>query len=109
MKLNQILSALTAVITAIPCMYVPSVSAISSQSTSTTASETEKEPVYIPDFPEEILKEFNISKTGLSSNVRAESTSYDNMFAHNDFFYDGGRLDAGISESVIQDWINSMN
>ena len=62
MKLNRILSALTAVVTAIPCMYFPSVSAISSQSTSTTASETEKEPVHIPDFPEEILKEFNISK-----------------------------------------------
>ncbi|WP_028516603.1 dockerin type I repeat-containing protein [Ruminococcus flavefaciens] len=88
MKLKRILSALTAAAIAVPCMCIPSVSAISSQNSSTA---THEEPLtYIPDFPEEILKEFDINWTGLASNVFCDNTTFATDFSYNEFLYDGG-------------------
>lgn len=88
MKLKRILSALTAAVIAVPCMYIPSVSAISSQNSSTA---TREEPLcYIPDFPQEILDEFDIDWTGLASNVFCDSTTFNTNFFYNEFLYDGG-------------------
>ena len=92
MKLKRLLSALTAALTALPCMYVPSAAAISSESTSevTQRSESEEHLRYIPDFPQKILDEFEINWTGLASNVHTESASFDTGSTHNEFLYDGG-------------------
>lgn len=88
MKLKSVLSALTAAVMAVPCMYAPPVSSISSQSTD--KSEYEEPLIYIPDFPQEILDEFDINWTGLASNVHSDNTVFDFSSAHNEFWYDGG-------------------
>ena len=88
MKIKSILSLITAAVMAVPCMYAQPVSSISSQYTD--ESEYEEPPIYLPDFPQEILDEFGIDWTGLASNVHADNASFDFSCAHNEFLYDGG-------------------
>ena len=91
MNLKRVLSALTAAVTAVPCMCIQSAAAISSQSSSEQDSYVYEEPLrYIPDFPQEILDEFGIDWTGEAANVHTESMSFDCDNSHNEFLYEGG-------------------
>ena len=89
MILKKTLSVLTAAALAVPCMFSSPISAIYTGSTS-EETEEEESVYYIPDFPQEILDEFDIDWTGLSSNRHVENTSFTMDNAYNEFSYDGG-------------------
>lgn len=89
MNLKRILSAITAVAMVIPCIGITTAGAISSSPTYEQEDE-ESEPVYVPDFPQEILDEFQISWTGLTFNTRVDNSDFSFEDKNNHFEHDGG-------------------
>lgn len=86
MKLNKLISALTATALTLSCVYVPSLSGISAENNTSQNDDVN----YIPDFPKEILEEFGITWTGIASNVYVDNAFFDSFTTHNEFSYDGG-------------------
>ncbi|OPZ19612.1 MAG: hypothetical protein BWZ04_02390 [Firmicutes bacterium ADurb.BinA205] len=88
MKLNRLLSVFTAAVVSLPCMYIPQVSALSSELF--YYFEEDEHDIYIPDFPQEVLDAFDIDWTGLGFNRNVEPTEFTIDGAHHKFTYDGG-------------------
>ena len=86
MNLKRIVSALSAAAMTLSCAYIPTVNALSA----IYAEEEGEDIIYMPDFPQEVLDEFDIDWTGLGSNRFVENTEYDADKNHNKFQYDGG-------------------
>jgi hypothetical protein len=86
MNLKRIVSALSAAAMTLSCAYIPTVNALSA----VYAEEEGEDIIYIPDFPQEVLAEFDIDWTGLGSNRFVENTEYDADKNHNKLQYDGG-------------------
>lgn len=83
MKLNRLISTLSAAVMAVSGVCMPSFNALGSESNVVEA-------IYIPDFPQEVLDEFDIDWTGLGANRTVENMEYDMSACHNKFQYDGG-------------------
>lgn len=88
MKFKKVLCMLTAAVMTLPCMYIPSVNALDSDTD--YYEQKEEEPIYIPDFPQDVLDEFYIDWTGLGCNRSVENIEYDMDSGHHKFEYDGG-------------------
>lgn len=86
MKLKRVFSVLSAAVMAVTGV---SAAVVNAEDLTITA-EAEKPPIYTPDFPQEILEEFDIDWTGLSCNRFVENTEFDSDMSHNKFRYDGG-------------------
>lgn len=82
MKLKKLLSILSAAVITLSCIPVSSVNALSSDSSI--------QEYYVPDFPQEVLDEFQISWTGLTYNQLVENNEFDMNKNHNKLLYDGG-------------------
>ena len=89
MIFKKFLSTLSALIMALSCAYVPASGAVTVTAAS-EADEYEQEPIFIPDFPQDILDEFGIDWTGLAANRKVDDALYDLFGFHNWFCHDGG-------------------
>lgn len=92
MRKKRVLSLMTAAVMAVPCVCIPSVSAIGSDSyyVGEEGDDYEEPVYYIPDFPQEILDEFGIDWTGLASNRFVEDFDMYMYGHHAKLEHDGG-------------------
>ncbi|MBP7185945.1 MAG: dockerin type I repeat-containing protein [Ruminococcus sp.] len=111
MKFNRILSALTAALIAVPCMCIPQVSAL----TTGSSDPSDYTPaIFVPDFPQKVLDEFQIDWTGLGFNRIVEPAEFSIDNALHKFSYEGGYAMYGHqnelrSPCIILNWYDCDN
>ena len=88
MKLKKMLSTLSAAAMALSCACIPPASTL--VPSAFAEEENEEMPIFIPDFPQDVLDEFGINWTGLGANQFIENTELDYGSCHHSFSYDGG-------------------
>ena len=75
MKLKKMLSTLSAAAMALSCACIPPASPL--VPSAFAEEENEEMPIFIPDFPQDVLDEFGINWTGLGANQFIENTELD--------------------------------